>query len=568
MSGGWWPSIGGDVQQTLEQLMLSIDAGAKLFYAPDLSGGKILNRLASAATDDNLAPLFSGDFYGNYGGITPYAATGPGGNTTAGTLVIASGGTKYLFDSKVFTAATYTIGCKIKNNVAGSITVKFGVTPGTFVTPSIDNVGWTQVNITFTADGTNPQAVYFKNESGSSFTIQVDEVQFYVGGSLPAYSTAFEDSLRQCYPAKVGLTLSGGAIDTNTNKMQAAFRWPSFPLKTSFSGLTIFFVVKDDDTGQTRCILSTVTANATTNALVLDHGNVYGAPVGTYLKASNYIAAKGYYIAAIRFSTTEQSFFLNGFKIRSTAAKSAVSMAFMQIFGYTSIPDGNIKAKVTMIGAFPSSISDANMSALIPKIKSKHLLTGESAISEVTNVWIAEGDSITAGDVGTPTTYPMQYMRTSVNCFGFVSAVGGSTLTTMNTRLPDVLAMIASAVGTGKRCIVSTFIGANAIPTIADMETYWTACRSAGAYVVACTITPIDSAPGFETSRLAWNTAIRGASAYYDTLLDFGDVGTEMGRYDSRTLHPTWWQDTEHPTTLGHTQLYNEVKSIIDGILL
>jgi hypothetical protein len=168
------------------------------------------------------------------------------------------------------------------------------------------------------------------------------------------------------------------------------------------------------------------------------------------------------------------------------------------------------------------------------------------------NLWIAEGDSITA--------YAESYHKLFFDTvrdkwYGANIASDGSVHFTATQRLTLLLKTIAGAVRNGWRPIVSYFMGANGIPTNSEVTAYSTAVRGAGAKLVMCTLLPKGSDSTWETNRNTYNAWLRANPSLYDGLADFGADAT-MGAFGSPTFYAgTYWIDTIHPNAAGNALL-------------
>ena len=116
--------------------------------------------------------------------------------------------------------------------------------------------------------------------------------------------------------------------------------------------------------------------------------------------------------------------------------------------------------------------------------------------------------------------------------------------------------------------MVSVLIGANGVPTIAALETYWNALKTAGAMVVACTILPRedagDSGAAFNAARNALNAQIR-ASSVPDAVADLAadpDIGP-----DGAALPTTYYYDKIHLNGAGHAKARAVVEPVVLGLL-
>jgi lysophospholipase L1-like esterase len=226
---------------------------------------------------------------------------------------------------------------------------------------------------------------------------------------------------------------------------------------------------------------------------------------------------------------------------------------------------------------YESELTDAAMKSEITRAKSRVALLGQT-VQVLKNIYVAEGDSITAGSGSTNSIagYAMLVgAGFSPYLQGISYGVVNSTLVgalSLQNRQATVVAKIAEIVASGRRPIVSVNIGANDIASItadaatwyANLWAYWAALRSAGAKVCASTILPQQSLTGpQETARLAMNTTIRSDSSKWDALADFASDAAFVGGWSS-----TYFADSAHPKDAGHTAMAAVVVAAITPLLL
>jgi hypothetical protein len=213
--------------------------------------------------------------------------------------------------------------------------------------------------------------------------------------------------------------------------------------------------------------------------------------------------------------------------------------------------------RYSQIAVYDRALSDAEMVQAYNALVDRHELIGGTAPATHT-IWIAEGDSITLDAEVAPNGpgFLGQYAATSPNgiiCMN--NAVSGSQLSHLTTRLTStaLTSRIQTAVANGYKVIVSVLIGANGIPTIADLETYWNALKTAGAKVVACTVLPREDAgdggAAFNAARAALNIQIR-ASTVPNAVADFA-ANADIGA-DGAATALIYYYDTIHLNAAGH----------------
>lgn len=237
---------------------------------------------------------------------------------------------------------------------------------------------------------------------------------------------------------------------------------------------------------------------------------------------------------------------------------------------------GGFQGNLGSCVVYESELSDADMKTEVARAKSRVALLGET-VQVLKNVYISEGDSITAGSGASVAGYAMQvgagftpYLQ-GIN-FGVINSTLVGALS-LQSRQSTVVAKIAEIVASGRRPIVSVNIGANdmvgsitnaAAQYYSDLCAYWAALRTAGAYVCASTVLPQQSLTGpQETARLAMNALIRGDSSKWDALADFANDAAFVGGWSS-----TYFGDTAHPKDAGHTAMGAVVIAAITPLVL
>jgi hypothetical protein len=172
-----------------------------------------------------------------------------------------------------------------------------------------------------------------------------------------------------------------------------------------------------------------------------------------------------------------------------------------------------------------------------------------------------EGDSITAGNAAT-TSWAWNYRATNpANTFVLQRAVSGSTLVTLNSRLPNLqhyftlvngLKVAVILVGCNDWAVLAT----PAATFLTNIATYYDAVRAAGAdKVIGCTCTPNNDV-GFNTWRGIVNPGLRAmVGTHLDAIIDFAANAT-MGTDAAGTNGALYNQPSgEHPTDVGHGNL-------------
>lgn len=563
-------------------------------FTSDPSGGKYLPNLKSGNPVDGNLYAFSSYNLSAIGmnaasfTVTRQYANGPNFTNSAARAVAATGTNRTLYlanntGARSYAAGTYTLAVQLKS-LSGTQTVRIGDNNkgvGTYVPFTIDTSGWTKATITWTQGSSAPIIPVLYCASGdASADFLFDEVQLYVGSTTPSYTSEPPDGhmvADQRYGGNI--VLANGFVDNTGDKKPGIVKLSTFPAKQTFTEGTLIAAVSTTqvNTDQAKA-LGISGANGTWD-IAVRNGKAYGTPAHNLNDPDNgtYVAGHGTQILSVTFKSTEASFYLNGALIATKTGSfgpfSGNHFGFMQ----DPMPDnGNTSqfALYPILGLLGNArvydqwLSDANMITAVNEVQAS-LISYTNAPVATHNYWIAEGDSLTTGYGTALDSYWDTYFASHpVKWMGVNMAVIGNTLTDLNGRLSTLLRRITTAVGCGHNVIVSVWVGANEVPTISALQSYWDSLRSAGAKVIACTLTPSNkvSLPTFETDRLALNTQIRAASSHYDALADLGANANIGVRSDSTPGNPpnaTYFQDYVHLNAAGYTV----VSSIIEPLL-
>lgn len=182
-----------------------------------------------------------------------------------------------------------------------------------------------------------------------------------------------------------------------------------------------------------------------------------------------------------------------------------------------------------------------------------------------------EGDSITRGYIGGSVNLTQRWATLAAASAGatkyHVYAVSGSKTDEVTGRAYAVDDAY-SASRTKNNLVV--LLGANdlqavsAATFVANLKTYCLARIAAGWTVIVCTVLP-STISGFNTKRNTANTAIRGDTSFYTSLIDFaldGTYGTDAAASDG-SLYP----DGLHPSAAVHTLMAATASPVISAAL-
>jgi len=173
----------------------------------------------------------------------------------------------------------------------------------------------------------------------------------------------------------------------------------------------------------------------------------------------------------------ERATFFDGVGYKVSTAFSPIDLAVLgSLSEKWASANGDLydfKGKVSIFGYADKWLTDSQVKELTDSLITEHTTITGSAPTNPDAIWITEGDSITV--LNNP--YHNQYFRSSTNnIYGKNFAVSGDDLDDLEARLSTVTATIAEVISRGITPIVSVLIGANGIPTMVDLQAYWTKC--------------------------------------------------------------------------------------------
>jgi lysophospholipase L1-like esterase len=183
--------------------------------------------------------------------------------------------------------------------------------------------------------------------------------------------------------------------------------------------------------------------------------------------------------------------------------------------------------------------------------------------------WVMfEGDSITAGQDGTPFGYTAQAAITPYPQ-GIITAVAGSNIGTMVSREAADNALLQPS---PTRNILTVLIGANdlgdvggASGFVANVKSYCLAMRAAGWKIVVLTVLP-RTYSGFNAWRDTVNPLIVADTSFYDAIVRL-DLDPAIG-CDACAANTTYYNsDGLHPNTTGENAIAADLLPVLTGIL-
>lgn len=552
-----------------------------------LYNGRFTPNKGVTTSSRNMLARSSGVIAGTVtnGTATEFYAVGPAGLQTAKRLQLnATNGVYDFFKGVVVPAGPYTFKVKVKSNTGqGTANFNFGVLTGggSMAASSSTEAGWTTLTTTVTPNGTSDQPrITIQNTGGTAIDILVDEAQWYFSSeTIPSGLDAWPaNNLLRSELGYVGSTgRDGPFIDTRTKTLIGFAPLPTWPLKKTFSAVTIMALLECNE--NTRIATKGVVFDgpSTTVGVGSQTGLFYAEPVLPRLSTNpaHYIEGTGWHVLSLRVQAGEQSAWLDKFKhtVGTTASPSIPSVSGLIVGSESLTSSLNWGGRMSQIAVFDTALSDAQMVTAYNHLVARHAINGGVAPS-ATKVWICEGDSITFNNSASPDgpNYQAQYMSTykPAGILTQNNAVSGSNLTHLTTRLTSTFltSRISTAVANGYNVVVAVLVGANGVPTIAQLETYWNALKTAGAKVAACTILPREDAPdggvAFNAARNALNVQIR-ASSVPNAIIDFA-ANTNIGPDGAASAGVYYQADKVHPNAAGQAIMMGIAKPVIEAL--
>lgn len=490
--------------------------------------------------------------------VTQNFANGPGGNPTATRLLSTGTSWQATIISQVVPTGTYKFGFKVKSNVGGgSVNIKFGLL-ASLATQAVDESGWTQCEYAITGTGAS-QTIYILN-NGTNADLLIDEFQLYEVATLPSFESNYGKAMPRIGFKNV-IAMDGNAIDTTAGGRSWGIELESHPLFTSFSEGTIIVMTSTVDNATIASKVVSMAGGTGTFDVGVNNGYAYGSPGLLYNdQKETYIAGTGYRMLASKFKAGNQTFYLDGIPLSVKTGTLAAQVK--RIIGLFGDHPGNsssfvYKGKTTVALLFNRWLNDEEIQQAFDYVIYNHVnVQGKSSFAP-SNVWLAQGDSLT----GLPGSY--YYIFTGTNPSGWISrqlGFVGSSITDVIASLPSMIAAVEGAVANGHNPIVSLLIGTNGAPTISEYSTYYSAIRSSGGKMIACTIPhKVDQAS--ENARIdAINADIIAASANYDAIARFDGLLTETVGVD--------YGDPVHPNASGWAKMEAVMTPILTSLAI
>lgn len=513
--------------------------------------------------------------------ITDNATAGPEGDTDATTFVAtASNWYRGSADSTSLPAGTYTFAVEVASNSGSN--ESFALSPDNTTTRNVKTAttAWSWQYITFTLAA--PRAlsqILICSANGSPYTaanLKIRDIILFPGTVTPSgvYGLAghmyFGQSSIDTKPVAgtgyVDLSTSGavGLIqfqNTTTfssgwtaccygSKVSAGSSYYSFlsKLGSGYNTLSAMF----EESGTPKQYFGTSTTKTQNSGLWEANG-------------------KGYFLYTARHDGTTNEVWINGARIIQNASAIGTPPSARDYWvGATNTTSLTCKHRIGPMALYNRPLTNAELvqvrSALSARMRRLNVATATERI------YAAEGDSITGGfTYSFPQTLGANLSPWS---FGANYGVTSSTLANLTSRAATVDAIIQPNRGSTKY-ILSVLIGANDLAGysstanyITDLQTYCLNRKKAGWTVIICTILPIDGGTTHNSRRATVNTDITTnwvSGGYVDAVADFA-ADAIMGPDNSRSVNPTYWSDTIHPSSTGQARLESIIRTTINAL--
>ncbi|MEI4489630.1 SGNH/GDSL hydrolase family protein [Mameliella alba] len=529
------------------------------------------------AASGNLITQSSGDIIGEVttGTVTEFFANGPQGAQTAKRAQLSLNGIYDFFKDTTWPAGVWTLKVKAKLNASGTTSdVEFGAFSGaseSTATETLNTSTWVTMETDITTNGAQAPRLGVKATYGA-VDLLIDEVQLYPeSATIPDFAdeTLAEPVMKSPIAIADSIIYSGGALDL-TSEFKGVIPLADFPLATTFTEMTLLVVAKTSDESEVVGKMIGIGPDGDDPAIGISYGQLYAEPVMGYLDRNpgDKISNLDYQVYGLRLQAGEQSLWTDK-AIHTLTTSGSVTIPDAATLFVGSVDratnDFPFIGYETNILAFPTALSDAQMYSAVNALRARHQLTGLTGC-DLDTIWYAEGDSITHNDNADPDgpSYQAQYFDTArAGIIGKNNAVSGSQLSHLETRKANLLARIEAAAAGGITPIVSVLVGANGLPTIGALESYWQDLKDAGASVIACTILPRDDGTINNTDRKTLNTAIL-ASSVPDAFADFAD-DADIGADGAPTAR-TYYYDDVHLNAAGHAIALGIIAPVVAGL--
>lgn len=519
-------------------------------------------------------------------GATLASATGSdGGANKAARISSASGSGKTCSMTIWVPPGLWMFAFDAYGNNGTDDSVRFGFSS---ITKSITHGSWNSYTAQMTHSTAGAlQTVYFARDNAAGFDITIDNVRLIPGSA--AGSASAEDATPFAKTTAVNRVAN---VFENAAATKSNFYIPlsadDSTTRTAMSG-----VIAVKKTGSDSALEPLLCEVETTSELAAATAGLWFGINGTkrfYAGGKNsavsvnmvkVASSDNYDIVGFKAGPNGTKLFFDNIVLDvTTAAWTGFTARCLEVLNFRNDTTKAFNGRFSSLTLDNTELSDAAMQAIIAATKTRLTAMGLT-VQTFGSLYIAEGDSITAGSGAsdatngyakllgtnyTPYLQGIDYGVPNSNLYGNVTA---SLNLNDTTRQATLITKIQEVVATGRRPIVSVFIGANdgnsflTTPTTYynALKAYWAAIRAAGAKLVVCTVIPNNlwAAPT-ETARLALNAQIRADTTLWDALADFA-LNANFLAYSG-----TYYADTTHPNDTGHASLATTLKSAVDTV--
>ena len=290
------------------------------------------------------------------------------------------------------------------------------------------------------------------------------------------------------------------------------------------------------------------------------YGNFW-APHGT---------GNGKFVLTHRYDGTYYDLFLNDIHLLRDDRAISFSDLYTVEFNLTNLTYNSYCNYSGAIALFDRALDDSEVRQSV--VAQEEILSENALVLSVPRIYVSDGDSITVPTYG----YMWKYgdYDTDPQWYGAAFAQSGNGLSNLVARGSNVDRVIPPSIS-GRDFVFSVLIGANDLGTygtgsagyITDLRAYCAARAAAGFQIVLCTILPIDGDATHNSRRAVVNADIVANPEEYGNCLvcDFA-ADAQMGVDNSRTLYPSLWNDTKHPSAAGHDVLETILRPVMNGI--
>jgi hypothetical protein len=453
--------------------------------------------------------------------------------------------------TEVLAAGDWTLEGEVKSNTgAGAQSFKFtGEFSANEQTINIDESGWTTITDTFTADGVASKNMNIRL-NGMNVDMLAARFKLYQGTSAPAFDANHEKAL--CKVATPNdFAITNGLIDTTNAPTAMMLKLPSHPDTTAYDeGMQIaVFETEEAGTANLGKLIAHAANDPVTSAQIgVQLGGAWARPALPLTTGKlRYVADGTAHVLINLWKAGKQAVFLDGVPfVENTNTLATQTLRSLGIFGEPLLasPTWRFKGRISSLVPHADWQDDAGVQAIHDAALALHQSYGGSAMAGK-NIAIGEGDSITAA--GSNGFFERQFSSVWTGWYGIIQATGGATMSTVNTRLADTLKKVAAAVANGHTPVVTLLIGANGLPTLAELQTWRTAIEGAGGLPVIITVLHQVGDAVFNAAADVLNALIIADAANWAAVIRFDGVLTE-----TVGVHYT---DAKHPNAAGHALL-------------